>query len=296
MLFQRLSISAGGKRCAIVKSGRTYALGTPPSLAAGRQDAGVPGVLRKSYQVSEESAKYTLRYFTASGMIPASACDSHTVAARAARHEIMQKEPLMDSHTDIRVQSKLYYYAADVTDVYDGDTITVNLDLGLGIWRNGVTVRFWKVDTPEVKGPERDKGLQVRDMVRELILHKSVLLRTILDKRGEDRTGKFGRLLGEILVTNERGALINVNDLLLGLGLAQPMDEGGSHVAATPRAATAESQSAPTSITCPFCGETRQVRQESTPAEDDAGQPPALLLIEQCPNCLDPARPLSDFQ
>lgn len=36
----------------------------------------------------------------------------------------------MNTHSDIRLTSKLYYYAADVTDVYDGDTITVDLDLG----------------------------------------------------------------------------------------------------------------------------------------------------------------------
>ncbi|MEZ4615283.1 MAG: hypothetical protein R2867_07195 [Caldilineaceae bacterium] len=28
--------------------------------------------------------------------------------------------------------------------------------------------------------------MRVRDMVRELVLNKSILLRTILDKRGED--------------------------------------------------------------------------------------------------------------
>jgi len=211
-------------------------------------------------------------------------------------------------HSSLRLKSKLYYYAADVVAVYDGDTITVNLDLGLGIWDHGVTIRFWKINAPEVRGPEREKGLQVRDMVRELILNKSVLVRTILDKRGEDRTGKFGRLLGEVLVENERGAVIVVNDLLLGLGLAQPMGEDGSMAASRSVASPAPAQTIPTAVTCPFCGEERQVYasagnvvETATAAQETApeSRPSPLsvtgFLVEECPNCLDEARPLGDF-
>jgi micrococcal nuclease len=210
----------------------------------------------------------------------------------------------MNTHSDIRLTSKLYYYAADVTDVYDGDTLTVDLDLGLGVWQHGVTIRLWKVDTPEVRGAEREKGLEVRDLVRGLILHKSILLRTILDKRGEDRTGKFGRLLGEVLVTNERGALINVNDLLLGLGLAIPMNEDGSTAttrAVQPAAATAPP--IPAIIVCPFCGEERAVEPTGLPAatdhtatDDESSTKGVIMLVAQCPNCLDAARPLNEFQ
>lgn len=203
----------------------------------------------------------------------------------------------MNTHSDIRLTSKLYYYAADVTDVYDGDTITVDLDLGLGVWRHGVTIRFWKVDTPELKGADRERGLQVRDMVRDLVLNKSILLRTILDKRGEDRTGKFGRLLGEVLVANERGALINVNDLLLGLGLAVSMNEDGSHTVSPPSAArsVAPDLPIPAVLSCPFCGEERQVLQGATTAATGTPEP-SEILVEQCPNCLDNSRPLSEFQ
>ncbi len=202
----------------------------------------------------------------------------------------------MNTHSDVRLTSKLYYYAADVTEVYDGDTITVNLDLGLGVWRHGVTIRFWKVDTPELKGPDREKGLQVRDMVRDLVLNKSILLRTILDKRGEDRTGKFGRLLGEVMVANERGALINVNDLLLGLGLAVPMNEDGSHTVSPKPAARAAIPDLPIPavVPCPFCGEERRVLHETTTSAGDVSA--TAILVEQCPNCLDNPRPLSELQ
>jgi micrococcal nuclease len=105
---------------------------------------------------------------------------------------------------DLRLGSKLYYYAATVTDVYDGDTFTVDMDLGLGMGRRGQRIRLWKVNAPEVRGAEREQGLAVRDYVRALILEKTVLLRTILDKRGVDSTEKFGRLLGEVLVLSHQ--------------------------------------------------------------------------------------------
>lgn len=221
----------------------------------------------------------------------------------------------MQTHSDIRVTSKLYYYAAQVIDVYDGDTLTVNLDLGMGIWRNGLTIRLWKIDTPEVRGADRERGLQVRDMVRELVMNKSILLRTILDKRGEDRVGKYGRLLGEVLVPNPRGALINVNDLLLGLGMAVPMGSDGSRTRSLgPAGAATTAMDVPATVPCPFCGESRAVIMPTMMTADDAAaaEPPsdteitdpmvveparfALFQVAQCPNCLDEARPLSELQ
>lgn len=168
---------------------------------------------------------------------------------------------MMEELSDLKLRSKLYYYAAEVTEVYDGDTITINLDLGLSMWRTNQKIRLWKINAPEVRGPEREEGLRVRDFVRDLILGKPVLIRTILDKHGADRTGKYGRLLGEVLVEGEAGESINVNQLLLDRGLVKPMTEEGSLERAVAR-----------QIACPYCGETRQV---------EAG------LVQLCPNCFD---------
>ncbi len=179
----------------------------------------------------------------------------------------------MSEHAKLRFQSHLYYYAALVTSVYDGDTLTVDLDLGLGIWRHGLSIRLWKVNTPEVSGDERERGLVVRDFVRGLVLNKTVLIRTILDKRGVDKTEKFGRLLGEILVADENDSLLNVNDLLLAQGMARPMTAEGTTLpapAGLPRGAS--------ELSCPYCGELRTVQGDQLAA---------------CPNCLDPAQPLT---
>jgi len=182
----------------------------------------------------------------------------------------------MTTLSEMKMKSHLYHYAATVIEVYDGDTLTVDLDLGLGLWRSHQTIRLWKINTPEVKGADREQGLAVRDFVRGLVLNKTILLRTILDKRGADRTEKFGRLLGEILVADEQGVLINVNDLLLAQGMAKPMGSDGSSVEATARGATSGGE--PTVIRCRYCGEQRTVDTSGT--------------VAACPNCLDAAYPI----
>lgn len=186
----------------------------------------------------------------------------------------------MSTLASLKAKSKLYYYVAQVTDVYDGDTFTVDLDLGLGLWRHAQTIRLWRVNTPEVKGPEKVHGLPVRDFVRALILNKPILLRTILDLRGEDRTEKFGRLLGEVIVEDETGELINLNDLLLSKGMGLPVDEGGTTLhSLQPVDITAP---LPATVRCPYCGQQRTV--EAT-----------MAMIAQCPNCLDEAHAYAWF-
>ena len=51
-----------------------------------------------------------------------------------------------------------YLYKATVTEVYDGDTITVDIDLGLNVWLKDQTLRLLGIDTPELRGEERLKA------------------------------------------------------------------------------------------------------------------------------------------
>ena len=97
---------------------------------------------------------------------------------------------------DIAVQ--LFTYNAIITDVYDGDTFTADIDLGLGIWKKGVKLRLAYVDTPEIRGEEKVEGKKVRDHVRGLILNKTVAIQTFKDK-----TGKYGRLIADVYLTQD---------------------------------------------------------------------------------------------
>jgi len=88
-----------------------------------------------------------------------------------------------------------FVYSAFVTDVYDGDTITINIDLGFGMKMEKVKLRVFGIDTPELRGPEKKAGIVARDFVRDLILNKNVIIKTHRDKKG-----KYGRYLGEIFI------------------------------------------------------------------------------------------------
>jgi endonuclease YncB( thermonuclease family) len=108
------------------------------------------------------------------------------------------------------MEEVLYHYNATVTDVYDGDTCTVDIDLGLHTWLKGEKIRLYRINAPELKGKEREKGLLSRDFLRGLILNKKVIIQTVKDKKG-----KYGRYLGEIWYLKNGNKYSNINDLLV---------------------------------------------------------------------------------
>lgn len=105
----------------------------------------------------------------------------------------------------------MYEYKATVVKVYDGDTITVDFDLGFGIILKKQTIRLFGINTPEVRGPEKADGIISRDALRQRILGKQVIIKTSKDKKG-----KYGRWLGEVFVDQE-----NINQWLLREGYAK---------------------------------------------------------------------------
>ena len=104
----------------------------------------------------------------------------------------------------------MYEYSAKVKKVYDGDTITVDFDLGFGIILRKQKIRLVGINAPEVRGEQREDGLKTRDELRKRILGKTVTIKTSKDKKG-----KYGRWLGEVFVKDE-----NINQGLLNEGLA----------------------------------------------------------------------------
>lgn len=87
----------------------------------------------------------------------------------------------------------MYEYKAYVTSVYDGDTITVDIELGFGIVVRKQKIRLAGINTPEIRGEEREAGLVSRDVLREKILHKNIIINTFKDAKG-----KYGRYIGVI--------------------------------------------------------------------------------------------------
>lgn len=88
----------------------------------------------------------------------------------------------------------MYQYKAKVIDVYDGDTITAMVDLGFYHFQQ-MKFRLYGINTPELRGDEREKGLVVRDIVRAMILDKEVTINSYKDKQE-----KYGRYLANIII------------------------------------------------------------------------------------------------
>jgi micrococcal nuclease len=104
----------------------------------------------------------------------------------------------------------MYEYRALVRKVYDGDTITVDIDLGFDVILKNQRIRLLGIDTPEIRGEEREKGLISRNALRERIGNKWVTIKTKQDKKG-----KYGRWLGTIYIEQE-----NINIWLISEGYA----------------------------------------------------------------------------
>lgn len=108
-------------------------------------------------------------------------------------------------------EESLYIYRAKIVSVYDGDTVTADIDMGLNIWAHGEKLRLHRINTPEIRGNERDQGLISRDWLRERLIDQEVMIQTIKDKKG-----KYGRYLAEIYLDD-----VNINDQLVAEGLAE---------------------------------------------------------------------------
>jgi len=113
----------------------------------------------------------------------------------------------------------MWEYRAIVKKVYDADTITVDIDLGFGVWLFKQSIRLLNVAAPEIRGEERPQGLISRDKLREWIpLESEIILKTYKDSKG-----KYGRWLGEIFVPDEADnlKLVNLNEKLISGGYAE---------------------------------------------------------------------------
>ena len=98
----------------------------------------------------------------------------------------------------------MYEYRCKITRVVDGDTVDVDINLGFGVWLHKERVRIYGIDTPESRTrdlEEKRYGLAAKEFVKEFVRDKggsNIVLRT----RKYDAKGKFGRILGDIIVDN----------------------------------------------------------------------------------------------
>ena len=96
----------------------------------------------------------------------------------------------------------MHEYSCRIVRVVDGDTVDVDIDLGFDVWLKKQRIRLFGVDTPESRTrdlEEKKYGLAAKKFVeKHLPLGSKQTLRTRLDDRG-----KFGRILGEFVLTTQ---------------------------------------------------------------------------------------------
>ena len=108
------------------------------------------------------------------------------------------------------------YRIKKVSNVVDGDTIDVDIDLGFNI-AYSQRVRLAGIDTPESRTKdkmEKALGLESKQRLKDILAKASIV---VIRTQKPDSTEKYGRVLGWLYVD---GAEQSVNDALIADGYA----------------------------------------------------------------------------
>jgi micrococcal nuclease len=121
----------------------------------------------------------------------------------------------------------MYEYHCKIIKVIDGDTVDVDIDLGFGVWLKKERVRVNGIDTPESRTRDKEEkkfGLISKNRVKQLLpVGSTQILKTESDRNGEDKKGKFGRILGDFVFTKsvDGGRLTDrLSDVLIDENMA----------------------------------------------------------------------------
>ena len=106
------------------------------------------------------------------------------------------------------------FYDVEVTKVYDGDTITVNLPYVHPLLGEKIGVRIYGIDTPEIRGKcAREKELA--EIAKAEVKHVIALSNNKVDLRNCSR-GKYFRIVCEVYTSS------NIAEDLLHKNMAYP--------------------------------------------------------------------------
>ena len=92
----------------------------------------------------------------------------------------------------------MFEYKCKVTNIVDGDTVDVDIDLGFGVWLRDQRIRLYGIDTPESRTSDPSEklyGKAAAEFLKKWLDGGDVTIKTHKDERG-----KFGRILGELWV------------------------------------------------------------------------------------------------
>jgi len=111
------------------------------------------------------------------------------------------------------------YKIKKIKKIYDGDTMTVIIDLGFGVYKTEI-LRLIGIDAPELRGEEREDGLIVRDWLRNRLYKAVAEGKEIIIRTTQDKKGKYGRYLAEIFIGDT-----SINMEMLNEGLVEKYEK-----------------------------------------------------------------------
>lgn len=93
----------------------------------------------------------------------------------------------------------MYEYKAVVKRVVDGDTVDLDIDLGMNV-HVLERVRIKGIDAPETYGVSKEseeyaKGLAAKERLEDLIMYEKLIVKTYKDKKG-----KYGRYIVDLIL------------------------------------------------------------------------------------------------
>ena len=109
----------------------------------------------------------------------------------------------------------MYTYKAKLDRVVDGDTVDAYIDLGFDISVHK-RIRLAGIDSPESRTrdlEEKARGLASKDRLIDLLKDGKFILES-------KEVGKYGRVLGVLLIGDVNNNFININNTLVEEGYA----------------------------------------------------------------------------
>jgi micrococcal nuclease len=104
----------------------------------------------------------------------------------------------------------MYQYKAIITKVIDGDTVDVDIDLGFEVWLRNQRIRLYGIDTPESRTSDKVEKVFGNLAKSKILEFCPVGSSIILQTKTDDSRGKYGRILGELIVDG-----VNVNQYMI---------------------------------------------------------------------------------
>lgn len=104
----------------------------------------------------------------------------------------------------------MYQYKAIITRVIDGDTVDVDIDLGFEVWLRNQRIRLYGIDTPESRTSDKVEKVFGNLAKEKILSFCPVGEHIVLQTKADDSRGKYGRILGELIVDG-----VNVNQYMV---------------------------------------------------------------------------------